>query len=48
MFRAVLLTLAVVCIGLAVVLPVNAAVKLTLGISGVVLAAVDLVLRLSA
>lgn len=48
MFRMLLLTLAVVLIGLAVVLPVNSAVKLVLGISGVVLAAVDLVLRLSA
>lgn len=47
-FRAVLLTFAVLLIGLAVVLPVNPAAKLTLGIAGVVGAGVDLLLRLTA
>lgn len=47
-FRAVLLTLAVLAIGLAVVLPVNPGVKQTLAIAGVIGAGVDLLLRLAA
>lgn len=47
-FRAVLLTLAVLLIGLAALLPVNPAVKQTLAIAGVIGAGVDLLLRLAA
>lgn len=47
-FRAVLLTLAVLAIGLAVALPVNPNLKQTLAIAGVVGAGVDLLLRLTA
>lgn len=46
-FRSLLLVLAVLCIGLAVVLPARPAVGQALGIVGVVLAGVDLVLRLA-
>lgn len=47
-FRAVLLTLAVLAIGLAVVLPVHPGVKQTLAIAGVIGAGVDLLLHLTA
>lgn len=47
-FRAVLLTLAILAIGLAVVLPVHPGVRQSLGIAGVAAAAVDLLLRLAA
>jgi hypothetical protein len=47
-FRAVLLTLAVLLIGLAMVLPVKDSYKMTMGIVGTILAGVDLLLRLTA
>lgn len=47
-FRAVLLTLAVLLLGLAMVLPVKDSIKVTAAIVGTVFAGVDLLLRLTA
>jgi hypothetical protein len=47
-FRAVLLTLAVLLIGLAMVLPVKDGIKMSAAIVGCILAGVDLILRLAA
>lgn len=47
-FRDVLLGLAVLLLGLAMVLPVKSTIKLTLAIAGTVFAGVDLLLRLPA
>ncbi len=47
-FRAVLLTLAVLLLGLAMVLPVKDGLKMTMAITGTILAGVDLLLRLTA
>lgn len=47
-FRGVMLTLAVLLLGLAMVLPVKDGIKMTMAIAGCILAGVDLLLRLAA
>ncbi len=47
-FRAVLLTLAVLLLGLAMVLPAKDSIKMTMAVTGTILAGVDLLLRLAA